>query len=65
MATDTTAHGADPLPRRLPAPAGLGTAPGTPELPGLPDARILLGILGVWYRQGVQAGFPDLTVDRL
>ncbi|THA70028.1 hypothetical protein E6P78_11440 [Streptomyces sp. A0958] len=65
MVTDTTAHGAEPLPRGLLGPAGRGPAPGTPALPGLPDARILFGVLGTWYCRGVRTGFPDLTVDRL
>ncbi|MEU9377000.1 hypothetical protein AB0D94_24940 [Streptomyces sp. NPDC048255] len=42
----------------------LGCLTGPAGLPGLPDPKTLLGLLGAWHGRGVQVGFPELTARR-
>ncbi|MCX4696867.1 hypothetical protein [Streptomyces sp. NBC_01408] len=48
-----------------PAARGLlGCLTGPAGVPGLPDPKTLLGLLGAWHGRGVQVGFPELTARR-
>lgn len=53
------ASGSGPSARGL-----LGCLAAPADLPGLPDPKTLLGLLGAWHGRGVQVGFPELTGRR-
>ncbi|WP_411107587.1 hypothetical protein [Streptomyces sp. cmx-4-9] len=42
----------------------LGCLSAAADLPGLPDPKTLLGLLGAWHGRGVQVGFPELSGRR-